>query len=100
MPDNKKLNEIKWLAIYDIWSQNTFGDIYIPRDFELPNVQKIPKLEGKSNSISSGSVEIVDAKTIRLPEFKYDGRAKGAFFWVGVGPQPGTKGHVVPDEHG
>ncbi|KAJ8978038.1 hypothetical protein NQ317_013566 [Molorchus minor] len=40
LPEKKKITDIKWFAIYDIWSQNTFGDIYIPEEFEPPTVQK------------------------------------------------------------
>lgn len=100
LPDGKKIIDIKWIAIYDLWSQNTFGDIYIPEEFEPPTVQKISQLAGKSNNVGSGSIEIVDAKTLRIPELKYDGKAKEAHFWVGVGPQPVSKGHKVPNEYG
>lgn len=100
MPDGKKITEIKWFAIYDLSNQNTFGDIYIPEEFEPPVVQKVSELAGKKNGIKSSSVEIVDAKTIRITDFKYDGKAGAAYFWVGVGPQPGTKGIKIPDENG
>lgn len=100
LPDKKKITDIKWFAIYDLSSQNTFGDIYIPEEFEPPTIQRISQLSGKSHSVSSGGIEILDSKTIRIPFFNYDGKAKEAYFWVGVGPQPGTKGHKVPDEYG
>ncbi|XP_022900709.1 protein Skeletor, isoforms B/C [Onthophagus taurus] len=100
LPDTKVITDIKWLAIFDIWNQNTFGDIYIPEEFEPPKVQKIPKLDGKGNSVDSDPIEVIDAKTLRLPKFKYDGLAKKAHFWVGVGPQPNSKGQLVPDEYG
>lgn len=100
LPDGKKIIDIKWLAIYDLWSQNTFGDIYIPEEFEPPTIQKISQLAGKSNSVNSASIDIVDSKTLRISQFRYDGKAEEAYFWVGVGPQPGSKGHKVPDEYG
>lgn len=55
--------------------QNTFGDIYIPEEFEPPALQKIPQLTSRSHGVKSGSVEVVDSKTIRIPEFSYDGTA-------------------------
>ncbi|XP_068898664.1 protein Skeletor, isoforms B/C [Tenebrio molitor] len=100
LPDDKKITDIKWFAIYDLLSQNTFGDIYIPEEFEPPTIQKIPQLAGKSHQVSSGAIEIIDAKRIKLNEFRYDGKAKQAHFWVGVGAQPASKGHKVPDEFG
>nr|CAI5865133.1 unnamed protein product [Callosobruchus analis] len=98
LPDKKKITDIKWFAIYDIWSQNTFGDIYIPEGFEPPTVQNIALLTGKTNAISTSAVEILDAKRIRLNQFVYDGKAKKAYFWVGVGAQPVVKGTKVPDD--
>nr|XP_023011646.1 protein Skeletor, isoforms B/C [Leptinotarsa decemlineata] len=100
LPDKKKITDIKWFAIYDIWSQNTFGDIYVPEGFEPPTVQKISSLVGKVNGITTESVEILDAKRIRLNQFSYDGKAKKAYFWIGVGAQPASKGFKVPDEYG
>ncbi|XP_048519079.1 protein Skeletor, isoforms B/C-like [Dendroctonus ponderosae] len=100
LPEKKKITDIKWFAIYDIWSQNTFGDIYIPEEFEPPVAQKVSQLTGKTNSISTISIEILDAKQIKLIGFTYDGKAKDAYFWVGVGAQPVSKGFKVPDEYG
>ncbi|KAL1497150.1 hypothetical protein ABEB36_008156 [Hypothenemus hampei] len=100
LPERKKITDIKWFAIYDIWTQNTFGDIYIPEEFEPPTVQKVSQITGKSNGISSIAVEILDAKRIKLIGFNYDGKAKEAYFWVGVGAQPVSKGFKVPDEYG
>ncbi|XP_017782124.1 PREDICTED: protein Skeletor, isoforms B/C [Nicrophorus vespilloides] len=100
LPEKKKITDIKWFAIYDLWSQNTFGDIYIPEEFEPPVLQTISQLTSKTHRVSSGSIEIVDSKTLRIPEFRFDGKSKTAHFWVGVGPQPGSKGSRVPDEYG
>jgi len=57
--------------------QNTFGDIYIPDEFEPPASQKISELSRRSHDVSSGAVQIINAKTILLPELTYDGKGKG-----------------------
>ncbi|KAG8230724.1 hypothetical protein J437_LFUL010825, partial [Ladona fulva] len=107
LPDGKKITEIKWLAVYDLSSQatamcflNTFGDIYIPDEFEPPSTQRISQLSGKAHGVTSGPIQVLDAKTLLLPEFSYDGGGRRAFFWIGVGPQPSSKGFKVPDEYG
>lgn len=100
LPDKKKMTEIKWLAVYDLNSQNNFGDIYIPEEFEPPMPQKISSFTKRSHNVSSEALEILDSKTIRLPEFSYDGKGKKAYFWTGVGPQPSSKGNKIPDEMG
>ncbi|XP_050309804.1 protein Skeletor, isoforms B/C isoform X2 [Anthonomus grandis grandis] len=100
LPDKKKITDIKWFAIYDIGSQNTFADIYIPEEFEPPMVQRVPQLTGKLNGISTIAVEILDAKQIKLIGFSYSNKVSKAYFWVGVGAQPVSKGTQVPDEYG
>ncbi|KAI5714431.1 hypothetical protein M8J76_016990 [Diaphorina citri] len=92
LPDNKKITEIKWFAVYDLTKHNTFGDVYIPEEFEPPARQIITQLSRRSHGVSSGSVELIDAKTIIIPEFTYNGAGKDTYFWVGVGPQPSSKG--------
>lgn len=100
LPDTKKITEIKWLAIYDLGSQNDFGDIYIPEDFEPPMPQRGSSFSKKSNGVSSGPIEILDSKTLKIPDFNYDGKGRKTYFWVGVGPQPSAKGSKIPDELG
>ena len=39
LPDGKKITDLAWFAIYDLSLHDTFGDIYIPEDFEPPDVQ-------------------------------------------------------------
>ncbi|XP_055376503.1 protein Skeletor, isoforms B/C [Condylostylus longicornis] len=100
LPDKKKITEIKWLAIYDLNSQNNFGDIYIPDEFEPPMPQRIGTLSKRSHNVSSSEIEILDSKTIRITDFNYDGNGKRAHFWTGVGPQPSSKGNKIPNELG
>ncbi|KAF4533130.1 hypothetical protein B566_EDAN007941 [Ephemera danica] len=100
LPDRKKLTEVKWLAVYDIASQKTYGDVYIPEEFEPPTIQKISRFSKTSHGVNCDSIEILDSKTIRIVHFNYDGLSKGAFFWVGIGSQPSAKGTKVPDENG
>jgi hypothetical protein len=56
LPDNKKITEIKWLAVYDLPSQNTFGDIYIPEEYEPPTTQKVSRLVGCSHDVNSENI--------------------------------------------
>uniref|UniRef100_A0A1B6DSH2 DOMON domain-containing protein n=3 Tax=Clastoptera arizonana TaxID=38151 RepID=A0A1B6DSH2_9HEMI len=100
LPDRKKIVEIKWFAVYDLQTQSAFGDVYIPEEFEPPTVQTIGQLSKKSHGVSSGPIQIIDAKTIIIPNFTYNGAGKDTYFWVGVGPQPSSKGKKVPDEYG
>lgn len=74
--------------------------MYIPDEFDPPVPQKISQLTKRSHGVSSGSIVILDSKTIKIPEFTYDGLGTDTYFWVGLGPQPNSKGTKVPDEYG
>lgn len=100
LPDNKKITEIKWLAIYDLSTQNDFGDVYIPESFEPPQSQRITSLSKRSHGVNSSVIEILDSKTFRIPELYYDGTGAKTYFLVGVGAQPSAKGTKIPDELG
>lgn len=96
----KKITEIKWLAIYDLNTQNNFADLYIPEDFEPPETQKIgPFLKTKHN-VSCEYIEIKDSKRISIKKFFYNGSGKKVYFWAGVGPQPTSKGFKISNEMG
>ncbi|GAB6022740.1 hypothetical protein CHUAL_006836 [Chamberlinius hualienensis] len=52
------------------------------------------------NHGASGEVYAVDAKTIHIRGFSYDGQGPDAFFWVGSTAKPSDGGTIVPDEKG
>ncbi|KAI5645559.1 electron transfer DM13 domain-containing protein [Phthorimaea operculella] len=99
LPEGKRISRIKWFAIYDINTQNAFGDVYLPDEFESPAPLSIGPLSG-TPAVSSQPVKILDAATILIPEFRYDGSGEQVFFWTGVGPQPSSRGQKLPDEYG
>ncbi|XP_018308259.1 protein Skeletor, isoforms B/C isoform X1 [Mycetomoellerius zeteki] len=99
LPDGKTLNNIKWFSVWcDEFSVN-FGDVRISRGFDYPKPQKLKALSG-IHGVSSEPVVIVDAQTLLIPSFSYDGEAPDAKFWVGAGPTPSSQGIRVPDENG
>ncbi|XP_017490872.1 PREDICTED: protein Skeletor, isoforms B/C-like, partial [Rhagoletis zephyria] len=100
LPEDKRIQSIKWISVWDIRSQKNFADLYIPEGFLPPAPQTIAEFSNLSNDIKSEPVVILDAKTIRIPEFTYDGRRKEAYFWVGIGPQPTSAGQKIPNELG
>ncbi|XP_051164568.1 uncharacterized protein LOC127283622 isoform X3 [Leptopilina boulardi] len=99
LPEGKTLNNIKWFSVYcDEFAVN-FGDIKIPRSFDYPKPQKLGSLNG-IHGVNSEPVVIVDAQTLLIPSFSYDGEAPDAKFWTGSGPHPSPQGIKVPDENG
>lgn len=57
--------------------QSAFGDVYIPEEFAPPVTQTISQLTGRSHGVTSGPIEILDAKTILIPQFTYNGAGQG-----------------------
>ncbi|CAG0901720.1 unnamed protein product [Cyprideis torosa] len=100
LPDRRKITDIRWLSVYDLTAQETFGDVFISEGFDPPMPQELQPLSRKSNGVESGPVIVLDAKTLKLANFSYDGKAKEGFFWVGIGPRPSSKGIKVPDQNG
>lgn len=48
----------------------------IPKNLDYPKPQKIGKLAGV-HSVSSDNIVVVDAQTLLIPAFSYDGEAPG-----------------------
>lgn len=101
VPNGKTIGELEWFAVYDLTEYEAYGSLRIPSGFEPPDTYIASHLEGRSNNIDADRVLVLDSKTIMLEQFYYDGKAgKGVHFYVGRGPQPSSKGVVVPDELG
>lgn len=76
LPEGKTLRDFKWFSVWcDDFSVN-FGDITIPKNLDYPRPQKVGALKGV-HGVSSESIVIVDAQTLLIPNFSYDGEAPG-----------------------
>lgn len=56
--------------------QVNFGDVKIPYNLNYPKPQKIDRLSG-IHGVSSENIVVVDAQTLLIPGFSYDGEAPG-----------------------
>lgn len=76
LPEGKTLRDIKWFSIWcDEFAVN-FGDVSIPKNFDFPRPYKLGALKGV-HAVSSDNIVVVDAQTILIPNFSYDGEAPG-----------------------
>ncbi|XP_072933177.1 protein Skeletor, isoforms B/C isoform X4 [Epargyreus clarus] len=99
LPDGKSLKDVNWFSIWcDEYAIN-FGSVDIPRSLEYPKPAKVGGLRGV-HGVSSDPVVVVDAQTLLVPNFSYDGEAPDAKFWVGRGDKPSPQGIRIPDENG
>lgn len=86
LPDGRTLRDIKWFAIWcDEFSVN-FGDVKVPKAFAFPKPQKIDALSGV-HDVQSDPIVIVDAQTLLVPNFSYDGEAPGKHIAKQTKPQ-------------
>lgn len=51
----------------------------IPYNLDYPKPQKIDRLSG-IHGVSSENIVVVDAQTLLIPEFSYDGEAPGKLY--------------------
>lgn len=100
IPDDKKINSLKWLSIWDIRDNRNFADIYIPDGFNPPSPQKIAEFSRESHGVKSGPLIVVDSKRMKIENLFYDGSSSSAYFWVGTGPVPAPSGKKIPDDLG
>ncbi|XP_050536003.1 protein Skeletor, isoforms B/C-like isoform X2 [Daktulosphaira vitifoliae] len=99
LPEGLTLHDIKW---FYVWCEDfavNFGDVKIPHHLDYPKPQKIDSLLG-IHGVLSDDIVVVDAQTLLIPGFSYDGEAPDAKFWVGVGEKPTPQGIKVADENG
>lgn len=76
LPEGKTLRDIKWFSIWCDEFSVDFGSVTIPKNLEFPRPQKIGGLKG-IHAVLSDSIVIVDAQTLLIPNFSYDGAAPG-----------------------
>lgn len=100
LPDKRKITSIRWLAIWNLREHANYGDIFFPEGFEPPSPRRISELSRRGAGVRSGTVVILDSKTIRIPDFHFDGDHPDTYFWVGYGPQPNSAGRKIPNEKG
>lgn len=76
LPEGVSLKDIKWFSVWcDEFAVN-FGDVTIPSNLDFPRPQKINNLNGV-HGVKSDNIVIVDAQTLLVPNFSYDGEAPG-----------------------
>ncbi|XP_041985351.1 protein Skeletor, isoforms B/C isoform X2 [Aricia agestis] len=99
LPDGNTLKDFAWFSVWcDDYAVN-FGSVDIPRDLEYPRPARVGALRGV-HGVQSDPIVVVDAQTLLVPNFSYDGEAPDAKFWVGRGEKPSPAGIRIPDENG
>ncbi|CAN7995529.1 unnamed protein product [Ixodes hexagonus] len=82
VPDNKKITDFKYLAVWCEKFGVNFGHVMIPTDFKLPQPQTIGRGLKGAHGVTIDTVTLKDANTIELTNFHYDGQGPDAHFVV------------------
>lgn len=78
LPEGKTLLDIKWFSVWCDEFSVDFGSVVITKNLDFPRPQKIGGLKG-IHAVQSDNIVIVDAQTLLIPNFSYDGVAPGDF---------------------
>lgn len=78
LPEGKTLRDIKWFSVWCDEFSVDFGNVVVQKNLEFPRPQKVEGLTG-IHAVHSDNIVIVDAQTLLIPNFSYDGVAPGNF---------------------
>ena len=80
--------------------QVDFGSLQFPPNLDPPRPKELTELKRLAHGVRSGKITILDSRTFYIPNLQYDGAGPDAYFWVGTGPEPNSRGIKVPNELG
>lgn len=76
LPEGKTLRDIAWFSVWCDEFSVDFGNVVIRKNLDFPRPQKVGNLKG-IHAVQSDNIVIVDAQTLLIPNFSYDGVAPG-----------------------
>nr|XP_027202937.1 protein Skeletor, isoforms B/C-like [Dermatophagoides pteronyssinus] len=100
LPDGRTIRELRW---FSVWSRNnhlSMGHVNIPVDVDLPHPLQLAGLTTLAHGVRSDPITIVDAQTILIPNFWYDGLGPAAYWWATRGPRQSPQGLRLKNEKG
>ncbi|XP_043207358.1 protein Skeletor, isoforms D/E-like [Amphibalanus amphitrite] len=100
LPNGVTMDKVQWVSVWCKAYSVDFGNIILPRPVtDYPRPQKLGRMVTREHGVASADVVAVDAQTLLVPDFTYDGEGPDAHFWAGTG-NPSNTGFIVPDENG
>ncbi|XP_046909339.2 protein Skeletor, isoforms B/C isoform X2 [Dermatophagoides farinae] len=100
LPDGRTIREIRWFSVWNRNNHLSMGHVTIPVDVDLPRPLELPGLNTLAHGVRSSPITIVDAQTILIPNFWYDGLGPAAYWWATRGPRQSPQGLRLKDEKG
>lgn len=100
LPEGRTIREFRWLAVWSRQIHSSLGHLLISPDVTIPISLEIPPLTGLAHGVRSGPITIVDAQTILVSDFWFDGESPTAYWWLTRGPRQSPQGLRLKDENG
>ena len=60
--------------------QSFFGGVTIPAGFDAPKARDVGVFDGTAHKVASGTVTILDTRTIYIRDLVYDGNGPGTVY--------------------
>ena len=99
LPEGRTIRDIRWLSIWSRQVHANLGHVFISPDIPIPRPLELPPLTGFAHGIRSGPISIIDAQTILVTDFVYDGLGPAGYWWVTRGTRQSPQGHRLKDEN-
>lgn len=100
LPEGRTLRDVRWFSVWNRNGHVSLGHVLIPVDVDLPRPLDLPPLTSFAHDVRSGPITIVDAQTILIPNFWYDGLGPAAYWWMTKGSRQSPQGLRLKDEKG
>uniref|UniRef100_A0A8R1DEV4 DM13 domain-containing protein n=1 Tax=Caenorhabditis japonica TaxID=281687 RepID=A0A8R1DEV4_CAEJA len=100
LPSSKVFSDIHWVSLRDHKRKANVASVILPNGplVQIPKVIRLRALSPNSlaYNISSGPIEILDAKTIRINQFSFQHDDDSVWLMVGSELFPNMGGKIVP----
>uniref|UniRef100_A0A1I7Y7F6 DM13 domain-containing protein n=1 Tax=Steinernema glaseri TaxID=37863 RepID=A0A1I7Y7F6_9BILA len=99
LPDDKWIKTTYWMSLRNHKKKSNVAAVLIPNGpgFKIPAPAQLNPLSANAfHQLTSGTIKLVDVKTIEVTEFSFSANGVPAWFMVGKEFVPNWNGHIVP----
>lgn len=97
LPETLDVDDILWLSVWCVTFEQNFGHVIVPKNIQVPQPVVVGQLSDSVYGVSSGTVTVIDSRTITVDAFTCQCSHTGIQF-VG-GRNAGMTGNAVRLQH-
>ncbi len=99
LPEGRTVRDLKWISVWSHQVAANLGHVFIPPGVDVPSPLELPPLTGFAHGVRSGPISVIDAQTILVTDFWYDGEGPAGYWWVTRGAHQSPQGLRLKDEN-